>query len=393
MNWEHFRETMNTPRLFAVFFDILSEQNTVPASPWDDALWRPRLGKGEWVLETHLGSHQARLRSLRTRSEICLEEVEMYRLMKRFLSGIPVQENAPRKEIALVLTGGGAKGAYQIGVWQAIRELGLEELIGGISGTSIGSLNTLLFALGDLENAVRLWDELSNPVNRRRNREKLDRLTRHFSDRLWKYGPLAPFRVLTEDLLFISQEELRHELALAISGKGDQIKAKYELFSSAVDITPIADLFSEKAYSHWQPTGALPQSATYFYWNRLCAADIVKAVLASAAIPVWYDPVLLHGRYYCDGGVRDNVPVKPLYDCGFRRFVIVYLKRKDSEEYQSVQRQLAAYGDCRAIQVTPDFDGGLAAVLDLNPETTKERRKAGYRDAMDQIRRQIRLLI
>ncbi|MBQ7895822.1 MAG: patatin-like phospholipase family protein, partial [Oscillospiraceae bacterium] len=43
------------------------------------------------------------------------------------------------KEYALALEGGGAKGAYQIGVWQALREAGIK--IKAVAGTSVGALN------------------------------------------------------------------------------------------------------------------------------------------------------------------------------------------------------------------------------------------------------------
>lgn len=43
------------------------------------------------------------------------------------------------KEYGLVLEGGGAKGAYQIGAWKALREAGVK--LKGIAGTSVGALN------------------------------------------------------------------------------------------------------------------------------------------------------------------------------------------------------------------------------------------------------------
>ena len=55
------------------------------------------------------------------------------------------------KKIGLVLSGGGAKGAYQIGVWQALLDLGIAPLITGVSGTSVGAINGVLFAQGDIK--------------------------------------------------------------------------------------------------------------------------------------------------------------------------------------------------------------------------------------------------
>ena len=55
------------------------------------------------------------------------------------------------KEYGLVLEGGGAKGAYQIGAWKAMQEAGVK--IKGIAGTSVGALNGALICMGDLEKA------------------------------------------------------------------------------------------------------------------------------------------------------------------------------------------------------------------------------------------------
>ena len=54
---------------------------------------------------------------------------------------------------ALVLSGGGSRGAYQCGAWQALRELNIR--IDGVYGTSIGAVNAALVAQGDLSGAAR----------------------------------------------------------------------------------------------------------------------------------------------------------------------------------------------------------------------------------------------
>ena len=64
------------------------------------------------------------------------------------------------KHRAVVLGGGGSKGAYQIGVWQALRELGLDYKV--VTGTSVGALNGALMAQGEFEAAYALWWEMDN---------------------------------------------------------------------------------------------------------------------------------------------------------------------------------------------------------------------------------------
>jgi NTE family protein len=58
----------------------------------------------------------------------------------------------------LVLGGGGARGAYQIGVWKALLEKNIQFEV--ITGTSVGGLNGALIAQGDYDQAFSLWKEI-----------------------------------------------------------------------------------------------------------------------------------------------------------------------------------------------------------------------------------------
>ncbi|MGN0703060.1 MAG: patatin-like phospholipase family protein, partial [Lentihominibacter sp.] len=66
------------------------------------------------------------------------------------------------KKTALVLSGGGSRGAYEIGVWKALRELGIRLDI--ITGTSVGSINGAMIAQGDLELTEKLWKQLETEM-------------------------------------------------------------------------------------------------------------------------------------------------------------------------------------------------------------------------------------
>ena len=59
------------------------------------------------------------------------------------------------KEYGLVLDGGGARGAYQIGAWKALREAGVK--IEAVAGTSVGALNGALIRMGDDYKAEKIW--------------------------------------------------------------------------------------------------------------------------------------------------------------------------------------------------------------------------------------------
>ena len=48
-------------------------------------------------------------------------------------------------KLGLVFSGGGGKGGYQIGVWKYLHEIGLDQYVTAVSGTSVGALNAMLF--------------------------------------------------------------------------------------------------------------------------------------------------------------------------------------------------------------------------------------------------------
>ena len=62
------------------------------------------------------------------------------------------------KSYAIALEGGGARGAYEIGVWQALAEAGVQ--YHAVAGTSVGALNGALMVMEDLEKAVALWENI-----------------------------------------------------------------------------------------------------------------------------------------------------------------------------------------------------------------------------------------
>lgn len=66
------------------------------------------------------------------------------------------------RKTALVLGGGGSRGAYEIGVWQALRELGIR--IDIITGTSVGAINGALIAADAFDLAVSLWKEVETSM-------------------------------------------------------------------------------------------------------------------------------------------------------------------------------------------------------------------------------------
>ena len=63
------------------------------------------------------------------------------------------------KEYGLVFDGGGARGAYQIGAWKALKEAGVK--INAVAGTSVGALNGALVCMGDVDTAEDIWRKMT----------------------------------------------------------------------------------------------------------------------------------------------------------------------------------------------------------------------------------------
>ncbi len=158
----------------------------------------------------------------------------------------------------LVLSGGGARGFAHIGVLQALNEAGIYPDV--IAGTSAGALVGVLYADGYSP------PEIMKMMNS--------------TSRLHYIRPTIP----REGLLQISGIEriLRENLRAK----------RFEELKLPLYVT-ITDLNNGKA--------------EYF-----CTGELIEPVIASASIPVLFKPVIINNIHYVDGGVLDNMPIRPL---------------------------------------------------------------------------------
>lgn len=226
----------------------------------------------------------------------------------------------------LVLCGGGAKGAYQIGAWRALREKGLDQF-DAISGASVGALNAVLWAAGDYDNAYRVWSTL------------------RFSDFV------TPS---TDGQRIASREGLRRI-----------IREHADL--AAVRTCPIpiyVNILSAKT-----------MQVEYRLLNGLSDAEIEDLLIASSSIPAVYGKAEVDGEKYWDGGWfigGDNAPVHPLYYSeGIRDMVIIELTGSEKVDLPP---------DCRALRVIPDYS--LGNLLHFGQSAIAQRMEQGYRDTL-----------
>ena len=204
----------------------------------------------------------------------------------------------------LVFCGGGGRGAYQIGVWQALRERGLDKYTAAVSGASVGALNAALFACGNLPLAERVWTSLKRG---------------DITDPAETAG-----RVINSVLKFLGSDDR------TITIDPDRL-SRGGIFSLEGLVNVIAENGVNDCVSGCgtpcfacchNTEGNYPE---YFDLSAYPAGKITQYLAASCALPAVFPAVDIDGTLYRDGGVSDNTPVKPLYDIGIRRFIVSYL--------------------------------------------------------------------
>lgn len=250
--------------------------------------------------------------------------------------------------LGLVLEGGGAKGAYQMGAWEAFRELGLE--FQAVTGTSVGALNGALFAQGDYEQAYDLWYNLK-------------------PEQVIQGDPKAIEKLATLEVEVGDLEPLARYVASVFSGGGLDITPLKGLISRLMDEKRLRD----SAISF----GMVTVSVTDFKPMELLLEEIPTGqlgdyLLASANLPV-FKLSRLNGKLYVDGGFYDNLPVNLMARRGIRKMVAV--------ELQSVGiRQPVREDGIDITWITPSED--IGRLLEFNPEKIRRNMRLGYFDTL-----------
>jgi len=187
------------------------------------------------------------------------------------------------KKIGLVLSGGGANGAFEAGALKAINELNIPLSI--ISGTSIGGLNGYMAAMD-------LFDELENYW-----------LNVHRYDIL-NINPLRKMLFFKSSSLL--KDKVQREFLHPFVDYKKLKKSKTELITSAVCLqTGEIEFFSSKNFGSNQ--------------------TLENAILATAAIPGIFPPIKINKRQYIDGGILENTPISPLLNKKLDGIIVISL--------------------------------------------------------------------
>ena len=188
------------------------------------------------------------------------------------------------RSYALALEGGGAKGAYQIGAWKALREAGVK--IDAVAGTSVGALNGSLIVMGDLEKAENIWENIRYSQVMDVDDETMSRLLKGDVKLDEKNKKL---------------DSVAQQMFEVIKNRGFDVTPLRKWISQVVDEKTVRESPVELFIDTFSLSdGKLLELRA----KDLPEGTLCDMLLASAYLPVFRSEKL-GGKRYADGGLRD----------------------------------------------------------------------------------------
>lgn len=246
-------------------------------------------------------------------------------------------------KIGIVLEGGGAKGAYQIGVLKALKELNVQYEC--VVGTSIGALNGVPYVLDNYEESCKLWQNIdfsysNNKKNREYSSNIFDKITRNidaFEKQYMKSEGIDPENIINYYKEVIDEEKIR--------------KSHIEYGFTTYCLTDRKPL---KLYKEDIPIGLMHEF-----------------VFASCNLPV-FTPRPINGKYYLDGSMFSKLPVEMAVEKGCNVIITIRL-RPGSYDFHN-------YKDIEIIDIAPDEF--LSNTLEASQDRIMWMIDKGYEDGI-----------
>ena len=195
------------------------------------------------------------------------------------------------KEYGLVLAGGGTKGAYEVGIWRALCEMGIN--VTSIVGASIGALNGALFLQNNFEETVKMYENI-----------KIDNIM---------------------NVNGIDANKNIFDLSNIFNLAADYTKQK------GIDNTPLREMIRkyvdmDKIYNSPIDFGLVTYSVKnkeplQVFKNEIPKDQMENYLLASSCFPI-FKPQIINGEEYYDGGLYDNIPSNMLIEKGYKNIII-----------------------------------------------------------------------
>jgi NTE family protein len=221
-----------------------------------------------------------------------------------------------RSDLGLVVAGGAARGAWQAGVLRYIvtdlaKRLGQVPWPAVVSGTSVGALNGVNVAARSVEGVTRLsqmWREMT--IDRVYRVRAVD-VVAAFYNSFWSAGSFA---LLDARPLYVLVKRAFPEVALREAIAFGDTRA---FIVSATELdTGVNTLFVD---SHDPTLWLRPAHGAKVKRGAITA----EHCLASAALPLLFEPVSVGGALHVDGMLRQNTPLRPVMQCGVGHVLVI----------------------------------------------------------------------
>ncbi len=252
-----------------------------------------------------------------------------------------------KNKVGLVLEGGGAKGAYHLGAYKALMEMGYQ--FSGVAGTSIGALNGALIAQGDWKKAWDLWYNSSNHAAYGIDENAFKSIGHgHINSENTKYAA----ELITD----------------VIKSKGIDVQSMKKLFLDIFDEKKIRKSKTELGIV----TVKLPEFKTVeLFKEDIPNGELFNYLIASANLPIFQTNNQMESKYL-DGGFKNNLPLNMLPIKGIENIIAV---RTFALGFTKNFSDL----DIDVTYIEPSKN--LGSMLDFNRKRSRENLQLGYFDA------------
>jgi len=244
------------------------------------------------------------------------------------------RQRGDRPRLALVLSGGGARGAYEAGVLRYLREdlagdLGGQVQFDIISGTSVGGIHAC-FVAGTADIADK------------QGRMLVDRWESFVLEEMVDFGVKEFLRAPATLLGSGHIEEIEGERRLGgivQTSKLERVVRRLIPWSrittniqqgclEALSVTA-TDIGSGKSVVFVQTKdGVVPKWSKDPFVRAQAVTMGAEHALASAALPILFPAIAVGERFFCDGGLRQNTPLSPALRLGADKVLVVGLRHK-----------------------------------------------------------------